>query len=126
MISLDDLNAVTAGDTPFEFEYKFNNGKSSGVFLQVLGSESEKVAIETASIMAAERARKQATEATGKEYEFDAAKVGKELAAARIVGWRGIKEEYTPDNAKKLCFTNQMIADQVLQKSNSLENFIKL
>jgi hypothetical protein len=126
MISLDDLNAVTAGDNPFEFEYRFNNGKGSGVFLQVLGSESEKVAIETASIMAAERARKQATEATGKEYEFDAVKVGKEMAAARIVGWRGIKEEYTPENAKKLCMTNQMIADQALQNSNSLQNFMKL
>lgn len=103
MISLDDLNAMTAGDTPYEFEYKFNNGKSSGVFLQVLGSESEKVSIETASIMAAERARKIATEATGKDYEFDAVKIGKELAAARIVGWRGIKEEFTPDNAKKVC-----------------------
>lgn len=126
MISLNDLNAVSAGKTPYEFEYKFNNGKGSGVFLQVLGSESETVAVETASIMAAERARKTATEATGKEYEFDAVRVGKELAAARIVGWRGIKEEFTPDNAKKLCATNHMIADQVMQKSNALENFIRL
>ena len=126
MISLDDLNAVKAGGVPFEFEYKFNNGKSSGVFIQVLGSESETVAVETAAIMAAERARKTAIEAQGGEYEFDAVKVGKELAAARIIGWRGIKEEFSPANAKKLCASNHMIADQVMQKSNSLENFIKL
>jgi len=66
------------------------------------------------------------TKESGKEYEFDAVKVGKELAAVRIVGWRGIKEDYTPDNAKKLCASNQMIADQVMSKSNALENFIKL
>ena len=126
MISLDGLNAVIAGNTPYEFEYKFNNGKGSGVFLQILGSESEKVAVETAAIIAAERAREQTTKKDGKEYEFDAVKVGKELAAVRIAGWRGIKEDYSPDNAKKLCASNQMIADQVMKNSNSLENFIKL
>lgn len=126
MFSLDDLDAAKAGESPFEFEYKFSNGKGSGVFLQVIGSESEKVAVETAAILAAERARKQATEAKGGEYEFDALKMGKELAAIRIVGWKGIKEPYTPENALKLCQSNQMIADQVMQKSNALENFIKL
>lgn len=126
MISIDDLDAVTAGANPFEFEYTFNNGRKSGVFLQVVGSESEHVAIETAAIMAEERARKNATEATGAAYEFDSVRVGKRIAASRIVGWRGLKEEYSKANAEKLCLNNQMIADQVLTKSNALENFIKL
>lgn len=126
MISLEGLDAVKAGNNPFEFEYKFNNGKGSGVFLQVLGSEAETVAIETAAIMAEERARKQATEATGGAYEFNAVALGKRLASIRIVGWKGIKEEFSKENARRLCDSNQMIADQVMQKSNALENFILL
>lgn len=126
MFSIDDLDAVKACGNPFEFEYKFGNGKGSGVFISVLGDESETVAIETAAIMAAERARKEAAEAQGKQYEFDAIKLGKQMAAIRIHGWRGIKEEFTPENALKLCMSNTAIADQVMQHSKNLGNFINL
>jgi hypothetical protein len=126
MFSIDDLDAVKACGNPFEFEYKFGNGKGSGVFISVLGDESETVAVETAAIMAAERARKEAAEAQGKEYQFDAVKLGKQMAAIRIQGWRGIKEEFTPENALKLCMSNTAIADQVMQHSKNLGNFIRL
>lgn len=123
MFSIDDLDAVKACENPFEFEFKFDNGKPSGVFFQVLGEESETVAVETAVLMAAERAR---AEAQGNEYKPDHAKLGKQMAALRIVGWRGIKEEYSKEGALKLCLKNTAIADQVLARSRQLGNFIKL
>jgi len=123
MFSLDDLDAKKACSVPYEFEYKFGNGKGSGVFISVYGDESEHVAVETAALMAAERAR---ANALGDEYEQDNMLIGKKLAALRIAGWRGIKEEYTPENALKLCLSNTSISDQVITHSKNIGNFIKL
>lgn len=122
MISLDDLNAVKACESAHEFEVVLGK-KPSGVFLSVLGDESEIVAAETAALMAGERAR---ANTLGDKYEPDNAKLGKQMAALRIVGWRGIKEPYSPEGAQKLCLTNTAIADQVIQHSKNLGNFIKL
>ena len=121
MFSIDDLNAVKACEVPHEFEVKLG-GEPSGVFLQVLGDESETVATETAALIAAARARAN----TNPNYVSDNTKLGKQLAALRVVGWRGIKEEYSRENAAKLCMSNMAIADQVIQTSKNLGNFIKL
>jgi hypothetical protein len=121
MFTIDDLDAVKACSTPVEIEYRFGNGKGSGVFFEVLGDEAEPVAVETAALMAAERVRAEA----GDGYKMDAAKLGKHMAAIRICGWRGIKEEYTREGAIKLCMNNVAIADQVMSASKNLGNFIK-
>jgi hypothetical protein len=123
MISLDDLDAVKASDVPYEFEFKFGNGKPSGIFISVLGEESETVTIETAALLAAERSR---AASLGDAYVQDNVKLGKHLAAIRIVGWKGIKEEYSKENALKLCMGNTGIADAVITNSKNLANFIKL
>jgi hypothetical protein len=48
---------------------------------------------------------------------------GQRLSAARLVGWRGIKQAYTPDLALKLCQSNAELSSQVLAASNDLGNF---
>lgn len=121
--SLSDLDASIGGAKLFEFEYAFKNGKGSGVFLSILGAESEEVARETAALMAAERAKQ---EFDGEKYKFDANELGKRLAAIRIKAWRGIKEECTPENALKLCLSNKEVADQVIKHSDNFGNFIRL
>jgi hypothetical protein len=46
-------------------------------------------------------------------------------AAIRIIGWRGITEDYTPELAIKLCEVNPEIRAQVIEKSDELANFTK-
>lgn len=126
MISIDDLNSISAGSNPFEFEYTFKNGKKSGVFLTVLGEDAESVAVEQAALMASERARKETIEAQGGKHEWDAVKMGQKMAAIRLVGWKGINDPFTRENAEKLCLGNQRIADEIIRHSSEQANFIKL
>lgn len=122
MISLDSLNSSKASGTPFEFEYKFSNGNGTGVFLSVLGDESEVVCVEQAALMAGERVRA----AADPSYEIDPVKIGQKMAAIRLIGWRGIEEKYSPENAITLCMSNRTICDQIINHSKQLGNFIKL
>jgi hypothetical protein len=126
MISIDALNSISAGANPYEFEYTFKNGKKSGVFLTVLGDECESVAVEQAALWAAERARRETIEAQGNKYEMDAIKMGQRMAAIRLVGWKGIEDKFSRENAEKLCLGNQRIADEIIKHSSEQANFIKL
>lgn len=132
-VSLDDLDAAKASDTPFEFEYINPAGKPTGIFLSVLGGESEKVKTEVARLQNDRRRQQAAREVRAKvgvgakKVEFDTFEsdvdYGRRLAAIRIVGWRGITEPCTPDNALRLCQSNANIAAQVTQQSEAMENF---
>ena len=133
LFDLNDLDAVTAGDTPFEVDYVRADGSSSGVFLLVLGSQSEKVQSEVNRLVN-ERRKKQAVAAAmqGKanpdkaDYtpiEDDIA-FGHRLTAVRLVGWRGIKQEWSAENAFRLVSRNSEIAEQITTASNNLGNFM--
>lgn len=133
--SLSDLDATKASSAAFEFEFILADGSNSGVFLSVLGGQSERVAQEVASLVN-ERRRKHAARQTQAAMrnkaapEFDSlesdVEFGQRLAAVRLVGWRGIKEAYTPEGALKLCKSNRDIAAQVTEASDNLANFMKL
>lgn len=133
-VSLSSLNAVKASDTAFEFEYITPDGENSGVFLSVLGSQSDVVS-KAAAKMINERRKKQAAREVGKRLnqknvDFDTLEddvaFGQRLAASRLVGWRGIDDPFTPENALVLCQTNSFIASQIMEQSNDLGNFMKL
>ena len=135
--SLDDLDAKKASAKAFEFEYvDMATGEKTGVFLSVLGAESEVV---QAAIAAAgnEQRRKQAVKelqktlsATTQTATYDTVEDDNEyvcaLAAARLVGWRGIGDPYSPENALRLVSSNRGVRNQILQNSNSMANFMKL
>jgi hypothetical protein len=134
MLSLDDLDATKASEEAFEFEYILPDGSGSGVFLQVLGGQSQRVIDETARLMN-ERRRKEAhiaamSRGRRKNDAFtpveDDIAFGQRLAAIRLAGWRGIKEKHTPELALKLCRSNQHLADQVSEVSEELGNFMKI
>lgn len=134
MASIADLDAVKASSKPFEFEYIKPDGTPSGVFLQVLGGQADKVREATAALQN-ERRQRQAQREVAKrvagaqrkieydKYEEDV-EHGKLMAASRLVGWRGLDDEFTPANALLLCQVNADIAAQILEKSDALENFM--
>jgi hypothetical protein len=133
LFDLNDLDAVAAGDTPFEVEYIRADGSGSGVFLLVLGGQSEKVQGEVNRLVN-ERRKNQAVAAamTGRvnpdKADFtpieDDIAFGHRLTAVRLVGWRGIKQEWTAENAFRLISRNSEIAEQVTTASNNLANFM--
>jgi hypothetical protein len=134
--SLDDLDATKASAQAFEFEYITSSGDNSGVFLSVLGGQSEIVTTEVARLIN-DRRRKQASREVqqkigvgSKVIEFETVEsdieFGQRLAAVRLVGWRGITEPWSVENALKLCRSNREIASQVTQQSDATANFISL
>lgn len=136
MVSLASLNAVAASDHPFEFEYIDAGGNSTGIFFSVIGGQSDKVT-QVVSKMVNERRRKDAARAVaaklnGKRQtlEFETLETdvefGQRLAAIRLVGWRGITDPYTPENALALCQSNRLIAAAIVEASDEMANFMKL
>lgn len=131
LLDLNDLDAVAAGDTPFEIEYVRADGSGSGVFLLVLGSQSEKVQ-SAVNKLVNDRRKKQAQAAAvtkgADKAEFtpieDDIAFGHRLTAVRVVGWRGIKQEWSAETAFRLVSRNSEIAEQVTTASNNLGNFM--
>lgn len=135
--SLSDLDATKASEGAFEFEYILPDGEGSGVFLSVVGGQSETVQRESAKMINERRRQKAAIAAQNSmrgprkgQVEFDPIEsdieFGQRLAACRLVGWRGITDPFTPENALRLCKTNSDIAAQIIQQSDNLANFMKL
>lgn len=128
-ISLKDLDLKKKCESPAEMELLGSEGQSTGVRLMVLGGQAEAVtrhinkAINEArrnAALAVRRDRRGHVSTIEEDIEF-----GVESVAVRIVGWSGITEEYTPDNAVTLCASNTDICRQVREFSEDLANFTK-
>lgn len=135
-VSLDDLDATKHGAEAFEFEYINKSGNATGIFFKVLGGESEAVKTETALLQNERRRKQAARDVTAKigvgakkvefePFESDVA-YGRRLSAVRLVGWRGIKDPFTKENALRLVQNNDHIASAITEASEAMENFIKL
>ena len=129
--SLDDLDATRASAEAFEFEYLMPDGEPSGLFLSVLGGQSEQVTREVARIIN-ERRRRDAVRAAKRKkdsVEFDTfesdLETGSQLAFVRLVGWRGMVEEFNEANAMRLCSSNRDVAAQIIEQSDLMANFMK-
>lgn len=151
-ISLGNLNARKAADAPFEFEYVAPDNTLSGVFLKVIGSQSDTVirAIQEEDdgerranfLRATKNAKARPENADLGSLAEDMDATSRKIAK-RLVGWRGpgetdgltaeqakrflgIEEPWSPENALLLCRSNQHLANQVIEKSNDLGNWLKL
>lgn len=133
--SLDDLDAAKASSEAQPFEFLDRAGEPTGITLFVLGSQSEVVTKEVARLVN-ERRRKEAARdiksrigVGSKMVEFETlesdVEFGQRLAAVRLVGWKGITDPYTPENALKLCTTNRDVAAQVTVYSDNTANFMR-
>jgi hypothetical protein len=132
--SLKDLDARSASDVPFEFEYIQPDGSGSGVFLKILGAQSKTVTDAVNQMMNERRRQEHVAEINARTGGQKAAAIipvekdielGQRMAAIRLVGWRGIDEEFTPELGLELCQSNQEVANQINEKSNDLANFMK-
>jgi hypothetical protein len=128
LLSIDDLDLTAASDAPFDLEVLSIKGVKTGITIQVLGNESQKV--QEWTNRQANRIRTQATQksVTGKDKVRTAEEDDEyviESAAVRIVGWSGLKDEFTKDNVTKLMNRNVHVRMQVMTASNDLGNYSK-
>ena len=133
LLSIDDLDLTAASDTPFDLEILNIKGVKTGIIVQVLGSESEKV--QEWTNRQANRIRTQATQktVTGKDRVRTAEEDDEyiiESAAIRIVGWKNVGKGgapllYSLENALWLMSRNVHVRVQVLTASNDLGNYSK-
>lgn len=133
-LSFADLNVRKASETPFEFEYLDPDGAGTGFFLSVIGTHSDTIL----------KASQEAEDARRKKEAFRAMKAAKsrpdqvdvgsvvddveagvKLIAKRIVGWRGIDVDYSPEKALELCQVNPLVCAQVMEASNTEGHFTK-
>jgi hypothetical protein len=144
MHSLDDLNAVAKSERPFEFEYirpgdnetdRTKVPEDDKIFLSVVGAQSETAAKAAASLINASRQKQAAAQITARvgsnakanpvvieTFESDV-EFGQRMAASRLVGWRGITDPWSVENAHRLCRSNRDVAAQVMQQSDNVGNF---
>ena len=130
-ISLASLNVEKQCDTPFDLAIIDEaTGKETGIVLQVIGSHSSKItklvakAVNAKRTAAALAAKKGGKDAPIDKVEDDIA-FSTELTAAKIVGWSGIEEAYTPELAFELVSTNPVIREQVSSCSDDMRNYTK-
>lgn len=130
-VSLASLNMRKASEEPFKFEYIGPDGSNSGITLHVLGGHSDTVNNEVNRLLN-ERRRKeaaaQARQRTGRKEEGftpveDDIAFAQRLNAVRLVGWEGITEPWSQENALELIRINPHLADQVAEASGDLSNF---
>jgi hypothetical protein len=134
MLSLNDLDAKTKSETPVEIEYVMLDGTETGVILHILGDESQTVRAVTTAELEKRQQQMASIEAlsTGvrgstptRSVEADLA-MSNRLTACRLVGWEGIKEEWSPANALKLVSSNSDVAAFVLEVSKGTSRFLQL
>lgn len=132
-VSLASLNAIKASERAYWFDYLID-GEPTGIELGVLGDQADAVTSainkilndirRKQAIQAAKNAKGAAADAEFTPIEDDIS-LGQRLAAVRLIGWRGIDEPFTPENALELVRTNDAARLQTLANSGNLGNFIK-
>ena len=128
-VSLDALNIKAKCEDAINVPYLDESGQETGIVLKVIGAHAQKVQ-EFVNRKMNERRRQEAMQAKrGKADEVrkieDDIEFGVQFISMRIVGWTGITEECTPDNALKLCQINPQVIEQVKEASENLANFTK-
>lgn len=124
--SLSDINTRAAASRGFELELEYPKGTPIGIYVTVLGDHSTKVEnyeVEKSDARAAE----QMTEVKGGSVKHrslrDVIVDSHEAAAVRVIGWRGIKEEYSSAGVETLLKNNPDFTDQILAASRDRANF---
>lgn len=136
MLSLEDLDLATKGESPLIVDYVTADGVETGVRLHILGEESatvkavihaelEKRAQRIAAIEALSSGGRGAAPKQNLNLEVETAHSNR-MTAARLVGWSGLKEQWSPENALKLVSRNSDVAAFVLEVSKRTSDFLQL
>jgi hypothetical protein len=126
--SLNDLDVTKNCEAGFEFEVTDDaTGKGVGIHLTVIGAHAPAVLDFTRKSLNARRVFDEMNEKRGKKSQSrsieDDIEFSTNLVAIRVIGWRGITDEFTPEGAIKLCTINPPIREQILKASEDLANF---
>ena len=128
LISIDDLDSASANEIPFEMPVLNQKGIDTGARILVIGSESQAykdyVSAHFKKMGKAEADAKK----RGKEVEkpsFDALiDDDATLASLITVGWKGFKEPFSKENAKRLYVSNSKLRNEVIEASKDDGNFL--
>lgn len=132
VVTFASLNAAKACETPFEVPYVDPAGNETDLVLLVLGDDSETVRAASHRLTDAHRRQQAIREADARKPGDDIAPaaaiedLGHKLAAVRLVGWRGMDVEYSPELALELCRSNSHIAGTVTGAARKLGNWFKV
>lgn len=133
VLSIADLDVRTPSGEGAEIEVKRADGSGTGVFIRVLGEQSEVVEKHQIDRTDARTAEIVAARAQDKSGQAGVAAVSArtimndeiESAVVRTAGWRGLAEQFSVENARRLYTLNRSIARQVIAASNNEALFTK-
>lgn len=129
VMSLSDMNIKKKCEDGYRFEYLNDEGKGTGIFFTVLGAHAPSVQKWVNNELNKRRKQEAIQAKRGKDIDVrlieEDIEFGVEFMAIRIIGWEGITEAYTSENALMLCETNPMVVEQVKAASEALANFTK-
>lgn len=129
--TIDILSFDTVADCAkgFELEMKSPYGDSLGFSLIVIGKHSDAVVnwvngiVNKAAIDAEIARRKGKPEQSKKMEELRAQNI--EGALVRVVGWKGVKQEFDKATLKAAIEKNPHWVDQIVEASDDVGNFTK-
>lgn len=127
VVSLADLNLKAKCAAGFTFPLLGDDGTETGVSLTVIGAHAEPVQKWVNAELNKRRVQDAMQVKRGKEVSVrtieDDIEFGAEFVAIRIIGWSGISEPFTPENALALCEVNPLVVEQVKAASEEMGNF---
>ena len=130
-VSIDDLNLVSSSDKPFELDLLSpKTDKPMGITILVFGDHAEKVQKYVRTELNARRQQAALRMKKGKDIDIESVEDDLEFSiescVVRTAGWKGLKEEFSPELARKLYTQNPALRGQVLAASGNVANFTKL
>ena len=126
-LSLSDLNLVEQCKDAFTFPLLDGNEEETGVTLSVIGDHADVVTRWKAKEINRMRRQEAQQKKKGKDDTIrlveDDIDFGHELTAIKIVGWEGITEPFSKENALLLCEINELAVIQINEAAAEMGNF---
>lgn len=121
LASIDDFNERAANDTGVHLHLTRADGTKTGVVLQVIGEQSERIQAHVFRTINARRREEEVAKRKGKNADIrpieDDVELTVEKAVISVTGWHGLREEFSEANLRKLFGKNPSFVQQVLEKS---------
>jgi hypothetical protein len=124
-IDILSFNKVAQANEGADLEL-FYDGKTTGIFLHVVGKESDQVKTYEKEQLKDYARKAKFAEKKGTELELQLALIEKldtrtiENAAVRVVGWKGASGSYDVEKLKIALGNNPQWIDEIIEFSNTL------
>ncbi len=129
MLDITSFNAVKDAENFIKLDMKLADGESSGVVFHVIGKHAEAVQAVTRKIIRQQQNEEAIAKRKGKDPApktiEELEETGIELAAARVIGWQGVKQPFDKETLKVALKNNPHWVEQVVDESNNDGNFTK-